>query len=192
MKTRISTSGMDRFGRGTLRRLAFASAFALGTFAASPAIAGDSLVIRDFTLTHGIADREPMDKIEAFESNDEKGYAFVRIANDGPPTAVTVVWSYEGKRHASLDLNIGTSNGWRTWSSSNLKQGDWKVELVDANGVVLVQRDFTVGASMAKAHPAVDRMDGGDRFQQLSEDPAIAPLFDSESMRDKRMTPSDG
>jgi len=58
--------------------------------------------------------------------------------------------------------------------------------------VVLVQRDFTVGTDTATARPAMDQMDDSGRFQQLSEDPAIAPLFESDSNTGMRAAPSDG
>ena len=42
-------------------------------------------------------------------------------------------------------MNIGTSPGWRTWSTANLRPGNWRVALVDASGAVLTEKAFTVG-----------------------------------------------
>ncbi len=111
---------------------------------AQPAAAQSSIVIRDFVLTHGIYEREPVGTTETFASADERGYAFARIANDGSPTQVSFVWYYGDEMHASIDMNIGTSGGWRTWSSINLRPGNWRVKLQDAGGAVIAERSFMV------------------------------------------------
>ncbi len=51
-------------------------------------------------------------------------------------------------QHGSVWLNVGQSPGWRTWSSANLRPGNWSVTLVDAGGSVLVQRSFIVGQTV--------------------------------------------
>ena len=111
---------------------------------AQPAVAQSSIVIRDFVLTHGIYEREPVGTTETFASADGRGYAFARIANDGSPTQISFVWYYGEEMHASIDMNIGTSSGWRTWSSVNLKPGNWRVKLQDASGAVIAERMFMV------------------------------------------------
>ena len=121
---------------------------------AQPAVAQSSIVIRDFVLTRlvqgqsfldvGIYEREPVGTTETFASADGRGYAFARIANDGSPTQISFVWYYGEEMHASIDMNIGTSSGWRTWSSVNLKPGNWRVKLQDASGAVIAERMFMV------------------------------------------------
>ena len=130
----------------TLKLAAAALCLALaGPFVgAAPAAASGDLIIRDFVLTHGVYEREPVDAVETFSPADERGYLFARIANDGGPTNITVVWYRDGVIHGHVDLHVGTSTGWRTWSSANLTQGDWRVELVTESGVVLAERSFPV------------------------------------------------
>ncbi len=111
---------------------------------AQPAVAQNSIVIRDFILTHGIYEREPVGTTETFASSDGRGYAFARIANDGDPTQISFVWYYGDEMHATIDMNIGTSSGWRTWSSVNLRPGNWRVKLQDAAGSVIAERSFMV------------------------------------------------
>jgi len=111
---------------------------------AQPAVAQNSIVIRDFVLTHGIYEREPVGTTDTFASGDSRGYAFARIANDGSPTQVSFVWYYGEEMHASIDMNVGTSGGWRTWSSINLRPGNWRVKLQDASGAVIAERSFMV------------------------------------------------
>ena len=139
----------------TSRRVAMATmlvgaAWVVSAFAALPAMAGNSLVIRDFVLTHGIYEREPVGTTDSFSIDDARGYAFVRIANDGAPTTVSFVWMHGGETHADIDMNIGTSSGWRTWSSINLKPGQWRVDVKSSEGTILAQRSFMVEGAMSQ------------------------------------------
>ncbi len=136
--------------------LAF-STLAAGPAAAWPAAAEGGLVVRDFVLTNAVVDREPTYDTNEFTTQDKKAFAFARINNTGAPTAVNVVWRHEGKQHGSVWLNVGDSTGWRTWSSANLKPGNWSVTLIDAGGSVLVERSFIVGQT-------VDTMAGYEDF----------------------------
>lgn len=135
----------------------FGAALTVSSLAAAPAAADGSLVVRDFVLTHGIVGREPTSDASGFTVHDKKAYVFARINNTGPATAVNVVWNYEGALHGSVWLNVGMSPAWRTWSSANLKPGNWSVSLIDADGSIMVQRTFTVGRT-ADAMAATDDM----------------------------------
>ncbi len=126
----------------------FGAALAVSTMVAAPAAADGELVVRDFVLTHGIFGREPTNDTNAFTTQDEKAFAFARIKNTGSPTAVNVVWQHEGTQHASVWLSVGDSPAWRTWSSANLRPGNWSVTLLDAGGSVLAQRSFIVGQTV--------------------------------------------
>ena len=126
----------------------FGATLAISTLAAGPAAAENNLVVRDFVLTNAVVGREPTNEATSFSVQDQQAYAFARINNTGHPTAVNVVWHHEGTQHGSVWLNVGQSSGWRTWSTANLKPGNWSVTLVDAGGSVLVQRSFTVGQTV--------------------------------------------
>ena len=120
------------------------AAFAASLATTQPAEAADSLVIRDFVPTHGIYEREPVGTTETFASSDQRGYVFARISNEGMPTQINFDWYYGNEMHARVPMNIGTSNGWRTWSSINLRPGNWHVKLTDQNGMVIAERAFMV------------------------------------------------
>ena len=134
----------------------FGASLAISTLAAGPAAAETDLVVRDFVLTNAVVGREPSNEATAFTTQDERAYAFARIHNTGQPTAVNVVWHHEGVQHGSVWLNVGQSSGWRTWSSANLKPGNWSVTMVDAGGSVLVQRSFIVGRTTVDAMAGID------------------------------------
>jgi len=149
-------------------------------------LAPAALIIRDFVLSRGIEGREPADRTEAFRTTDGQAYAFLRIANDGPPTDLTIVWRYEGAVHGTVDLAIGSSPGWRTWSSANLKPGDWTVEVSDAEGVVLAQRQFTVDTTFASDPATASEESGTATFRQITQEPgdgAVNPAMDGTPMR---------
>ncbi len=148
----------------------FGAAMAVFTLVAAPAAAAGKLVVRDFVLTHGIVGREPTNDTNGFTTQDEKAFAFARINNTGSQTAVNVVWQHEGTQHASVWLNVGESTAWRTWSSANLKPGNWSVALIDAGGSVLVQRSFIVGQT-------VDAMAGYEDY--MVEEPTSTSAVDT-------------
>lgn len=157
-----SRRGAARAMRGGFR-LGIVLALGLAAIPAlvRPAHADGSVIIRDFVLTRGIEAREPVDAAESFAVTDQQAYAFARIANDGQPTTVVVRWRYEDEVHAEVDLTIGTSTAWRTWSSANLKPGHWNVELIAPDGLVLAERSFTVAESVAEAPVHFDDAAGG-------------------------------
>ena len=147
MKPQIGRYPGLRAARRTAAGLALPLALALAS--TGPALAEGNLIIKDFVLTHAIDEREPIDMVEGFTPADEKGYIYARVFNDGQPEQLTVVWMHEGDEHARVGLNIGTSPGWRTWSSANLKPGDWSVQLRDSQGLVLAEREFAVRPEFA-------------------------------------------
>ncbi len=151
----------------------FGAALAVSTLAAAPAAATGELVVRDFVLTNDVVDREPTNEAVAFTTHDERAFAFARINNTGAPTTVKVVWRHEGMEHGSVWLNVGMSSGWRTWSSANLRPGNWSVTLVDAGGSVLVQRSFIVGQT-------VDAMAGYEDF--MIEEPTSTSTTDDQDV----------
>ncbi len=138
-----------------MKALKFAPAALLLALAATtqPALAGDKVVVRDVVLTHNVAERMPTDSVDGFAADTDVGYAFVRISNAGEPTQVKVVWSRNGVEQGAVPLNVGTSSGWRTWSSTSLQPGNWRVQVVDANGAVLSQKDFAVGPRAVASQP---------------------------------------
>ena len=139
------------------------AAWTLGVIAAQPALAGSSLVIRDFVMTHGVYEREPVGTTDSFNNDDKRAFAFARINNEGDPTRISFVWQFGDETHATINQTIGSSEGWRTWSSVNLKPGKWQVQVVSEDGVVLAERAFTVGdqpvepASTATSKDSMDQ-----------------------------------
>ena len=140
------------------------ASFAVFSLAPMQAAAEGSIVVRNFVLSHGIHDREPISDTESFNVGDGKAFAFARIQNDGDPTMVSFVWEYAGSEHATVPVNVGASPGWRTWSTARLRSGDWRVKLVDAQGEVLLEKAFTVSPTVEStvSMPSYDSQNVGD------------------------------
>ena len=118
--------------------------FVVSSLAPLPAMAEGSIVVRDFVLSHGIHDWEPISDTDSFHVMDGEAFAFARIQNTGDPTTVSFVWEYGKTHYATIPVNVGTSPGWRTWSTAKLRSGNWRVKLLDADGEVLLEKAFTV------------------------------------------------
>jgi len=128
----------------TLSAALAGAGFVVLSLAPLPALADGSIVVRNFVLSHGIQDREPISETESFNVEDGKAYAFARIQNTGEPTTVRFVWEIDDATHATVPVNIGASQGWRTWSTAQLRSGNWRVKLLDAQGEILLEKAFKV------------------------------------------------
>lgn len=103
-----------------------------------------SIGIAEFVVARDVIKREPVEVTDTFSREDTDAYAFASIANSGPPTNISFVWRYGDTVYAAVEMEIGTSPRWRTWSSAELLPGRWRVQLVTSDGVVLGEQPFTV------------------------------------------------
>jgi len=70
----------------------------------------------------------------------KKAVYWVDVANPGAPTAVTLVWTVDGREVQRQSLDVGQSPHWHTWGMRPLGGGT-KVDVVvlDASGATLKQ-----------------------------------------------------
>lgn len=137
---------MMRPTRNKILSATLASAgYVVCSLAALPAMAEGAVVVRNFVLSHGIEGREPINNTESFRVEDGKAFAFARIHNTGAPTTMSFVWNHGERHHATIPVTVGTSSGWRTWSTVKLRPGNWHVKLVDGGGEVVLEKAFSVG-----------------------------------------------
>lgn len=98
----------------------------------------------------GVDKRVPQQVGSTF-AKGEYVWAFTKVKNTGAETHVRMVWKKDGKVRSNVQLRVGKSPGWRTWSKhkmrSNKDLGEWVVEVQDADGNVLEEIDFKVGHS---------------------------------------------
>lgn len=102
------------------------------------------IAARDFVMARDVVDREPIGMTTTFSPQDGRAFAYAKIDNPGAPTHVSFVWLYDDALYATVDMEIGTSVRWRTWSSAELSLGAWRVQIVSPDGDVLSETAFTV------------------------------------------------
>ncbi len=110
---------------------------------------GDQSQVIQAQLTSAIQQREPTDEIDHIQLNQGANGRinfFMRL-RDLAGQQVSVRWFYQNKEVAQIKLPIGNNEQWRTHANKLLpktKLGQWHVELHDASGNLLAQRNFTV------------------------------------------------
>ena len=117
-----------------------------------------SMSVVEATLAHGVSRRLPIGPAHHFEVG-EVAWAWVAVANQGPPASLTMHWFRDDQLRSRLELEIGQSPRWRTWSRRTLRKSDlgsWRVEVRDAEGELFHTMRFEVGPRSedlsAKAH----------------------------------------
>ncbi len=105
--------------------------------------AATDLKLVEFVLANEIVSREPKEVVESFTEGGDRGFAFARI-NSKATTEVTFLWTRNGHECARIKSPIQAAKTWRTYSSVKLRSGDWKVQLLDQNKVVLAEKSFSV------------------------------------------------
>lgn len=106
--------------------------------------AANRLELIEHVLADNVVEREPVGVADRFSTAHGRVYSFVRLANPGPPTAVTFHWYRDGREHAVIELEVGTSPGWRTWTSVTALPGRWRVVVAEVNGAILDERFFEI------------------------------------------------
>ena len=130
-------------------RVAFAIFFLVGFAGAASAqddASSDSLKISRLVICTDIVEREPSGEGTSFPNTTTKLYAFTHVEGAADETEITHRWSHNGVVRAEVKLPVKSSS-WRTKSSKNIWHawtGEWKVEVLDAEGEVLSETTFTI------------------------------------------------
>lgn len=99
--------------------------------------------IANAVFTTGIQNRVPQDDIVEHNNELKKLFFFTDVRNLSG-TTITHRWFYKNKLMAEVPLTIEGPR-WRTWSSKNLWHtwlGQWRVEVVDEEENILLERTF--------------------------------------------------
>jgi hypothetical protein len=102
--------------------------------------------IARMVIAGSIEDREPVGVVNAYSASTEKVFCFLETGDVKSETMVSFVWYHGDTKKAAVELPLGISPRWRTYSSKKLGglTGEWKVELHDSGGSVLKTVSFTV------------------------------------------------
>ena len=113
-----------------------------------PASAMDDpgFVISRMVMCETVSDKEPIHPSETFTFDIGTVYCFLEAVEIEEDTTVSFAWYYENREMAKITLPIQKGRRWRTFSSKKLEglRGNWKVELVEASGIVLNTLSFQV------------------------------------------------
>ncbi|RJP68060.1 MAG: DUF2914 domain-containing protein [Candidatus Abyssobacteria bacterium SURF_17] len=105
-----------------------------------------AIKVAEAVICADVQNREPVGAASSFPADVKKVCCWSKIAN-GQRQTIKHVYYYENNEEAAVALAIG-SPLWRTHSSKTIRPGDtgqWRVDIVDADGNVLKSLSFTVG-----------------------------------------------
>ncbi|MBU0993659.1 MAG: DUF2914 domain-containing protein [Proteobacteria bacterium] len=104
------------------------------------------LSIEETAICRDVVDREPVGVAEVFPSDVKKLYCFTRIAGADRDTEIIHNWYFEENLVSSINLHVKPGN-WRTYSSKTIMSefvGDWKVEILSSDGILLQKIYFLI------------------------------------------------
>lgn len=107
----------------------------------------DGLRIIEAAVAPAVENRRPVGASDSFASDVGQLFGWLSIENPGEPKNVTMLWKREGREAFRIELQAGTSSGWRTWSRKRIQArdaGSWTVEVLSPSGAVLHTMNFEV------------------------------------------------
>ena len=123
---------------------------AMATASAQMAVSEDhsaaQLTVTEAVITTSVEDRQPTDNLTTVTRGAGHVYCWTRISGAQVGDQIDHVWYWNDDEMARIPLHIGSAN-WRTWSSKNIVPewtGEWRVDVVAADGTVLDSVSFTV------------------------------------------------
>ncbi len=134
-----------------MRKVKFTLVIALSIFIFLPLMAqkGSTLTVERMEICTAVKEREPVGADTSFGSNVQQLYCFTTLSGAKDTTSVSHVWYYQGEEKANVNLNIKAKK-WRTWSSKRIMEkwtGEWRVDVVTAEGTVLRSKEFMIKES---------------------------------------------
>ncbi len=104
------------------------------------------LTIARLEIAGNVVDRMPVEIASIFPANQEKVYCYLDFRDVEKETAVTLVWSLEQDEVGEVSLTIKPYERFRTWASKSIRgmQGNWSVDVLDDEGVIIRSASFSV------------------------------------------------
>jgi hypothetical protein len=129
--------------------------FSLIVFFAMLSFPGTCLAIEviDAAICKDVQGKQPVGTGNSFTPDVTKVWCWSKI-KDGQGT-IKHIYYHNGQEVATVVLNVLSPN-FRTYSSKKIlasQTGQWRVDIVDQNGVVLKSLEFVVGGSKAAIEP---------------------------------------
>ena len=113
------------------------------------AIEGESLSVRRLIVAHGVEDHEPVGSSSRFNTDDERVFAFMEMANpsDEAKQVIVTFESNDGTAVGHVRVNVpANAPRWRTWAWSRQinRPGTWTAVLSTPDGTELGRERFEV------------------------------------------------
>ena len=102
--------------------------------------AHQGLKLVDLAIATEVKRREPLGISDTFTVMPRMFHCFCVFENRQEPVTVTHVWRRDGRVVSRVELEVGKSPKWRTWSRQRLQPawtGEWTCEVQSAQGQVL-------------------------------------------------------
>lgn len=111
-----------------------------------PSKAGSPLTVPQASICTDVKDREAVGSATRFPSSVGRLYCLTKIVGAAEPTTVTHLWFHGDTQVHKVELSVG-GPAWRTYSYKTIPAGwagEWRVDVEDAQGVVIYSIPFTV------------------------------------------------
>jgi hypothetical protein len=112
------------------------------TASATQEPAAEHLELLRMTLTSGVKDKDPVDKLDAARAG-ERIYAHLAVRNrTGEPRKVEVAFDVNAKERSRIELEVRASWQWRTWGYNTLREadsGELTITVTEVDGPELTQ-----------------------------------------------------
>lgn len=122
--------------------------------AVPPEKAGSPLTVPQASICTDVKDREAVGAATHFPTSVGRLYCLTKIMGASDPTKVTHLWFHGNTQVHKVDLPVN-GPAWRTYSYKTIPPGwtgDWRVDVEDAQGVVIYSIPFTVSDTPETAH----------------------------------------
>jgi hypothetical protein len=107
-----------------------------------------NLTLLDLALAPAVVNREPEGASDRFEETPPLFVCFTSFDQRSDPMTITHVWTWNDREMARVELEVGKSPKWRTWSRQRLQPeqtGRWACEVLGPDGRRLGLARVTVG-----------------------------------------------
>lgn len=104
------------------------------------------IAVEMFEFGTDVQNREIVNPDSVFSADVERVFCLTHITGMEQESTITHIWYLDGQEMASVELAVRSSD-WRTWSSKTIIPdwtGEWSVDVLDAEGNLLMSRSFTV------------------------------------------------
>ncbi len=104
------------------------------------------LKIERIAVSTGVENRLPVGESDTFADSVGTLFCYTEIRGMGDSTTVSHVWYHGENRRADVKLNV-RGYRWRTWSTKVIQKdwtGDWRVDIVSADGKILKSKRFRI------------------------------------------------